>query len=113
MSDLIIAGALLLHQTPRLSIVTVGDFEHRHKLHHPEVFGPLSDDARQALCLLQIDLEKNQRQKQLSSATLLRFTINDTLRFRSPGSTRSDCCVQETRRSSSPACPVGQTEGAR
>lgn len=71
MSDLIIAGALLLHQTPRLSIVTVGDFEHRHKLHHPEVFGPLSDDARQALCLLQIDLERQQRQKQLSSATLL------------------------------------------
>ena len=58
MSDLIITGVLLLHQTPRLSIVAVGDFEHRHKLHHPEVFGPLSDDACQALCLLQIDLEK-------------------------------------------------------
>lgn len=52
MSDLIIAGVLLLHHTPRLSIVTVGNFKHRHKLHHPKVLGPLSDDACEALCLL-------------------------------------------------------------
>lgn len=52
MSDLIIAGVLLLHHIPRLSIITVSNFKHGHKLHHPEVLRPLSDDACEALCLL-------------------------------------------------------------
>ena len=68
MSDLIIAAVLLLHRTPRLSIVTVSNFKHRHKLHHPEVFGPLSDDSCEALRLLQIDLVKEQRQQLYSAA---------------------------------------------
>lgn len=72
MSDLIIAGVLLLHYTPRLSIATVSNFKHRHKLHHPKVLGPLSDDACEALCLLQIDLVKEQR-KQLHTTTSAGF----------------------------------------
>lgn len=68
MSDLIIAGVLLLHHVPRLSIITVSNFKHGHKLHHPEVLRPLSDDACEALCLLQIDLVK-ERRKQLHERT--------------------------------------------
>lgn len=63
MSDLILSSALLLHHTPWLSIVTVSHFKQWHKLHHPKVLGPLSDDACEALCLLQIHLVKEQRQQ--------------------------------------------------
>lgn len=52
MSDLIIAGVLVLHSTPRIAIVTVSNFKHCHKLHHAKVLGALSDDACEALRLL-------------------------------------------------------------
>lgn len=52
MSDLIIVGVVPLHRAPRLPIVAVSDFKHRHKLHHSKVLGSLSDDAREALRLL-------------------------------------------------------------
>lgn len=68
MPDLIIAGVLVFHRSPWLSIITVSHFKHGHKLHHPKVLGPLSDDAREAFCLLQIDLVKDQR-KQLHQKT--------------------------------------------
>lgn len=69
LSDLIITGVLLLHNFPRLSIIAVSDFKHWDKLHHPKVLGPLSDDAREALCLLQINLLKT-KEKPFHSPTL-------------------------------------------
>lgn len=55
-ADLIVAVILLLHRSPQLPVITVCNFENRHKLHHAEVFGPLSDDTTDALGLLQIHL---------------------------------------------------------
>lgn len=55
-AHLIVAVLLLLHRIPRLPVVTVRNLENGHKLHHAEVFGPLSDDPADALHLLQINL---------------------------------------------------------
>lgn len=111
MSDLIVASVLVLHHTPRLFVITVGNFKHRHKLHHPKILCPLSDDACEAFCLLEVDLEREQ-----SSAALHNIwwcqDISPVSTSHSPGSTRSGCCGRETRRWSFPAYPVGQTEGA-
>lgn len=72
MPYLIISSVSVLHCTPGLSIVTVSNFKHRHKLHHTKVFGPLSDDAREALCLLQINLGAK-KMKLSESETSLRL----------------------------------------
>lgn len=58
--DLVAAVILLLHRVPRLPVVTVRNLEDRHKLHHAEVFGPLSDDPADALGLLQVHLGMGQ-----------------------------------------------------
>lgn len=55
-AHLIVAVLLLLHRIPRLPVVTVRNLENGHKLHHAEVFGPLSDDPADALRLFQINL---------------------------------------------------------
>lgn len=58
--DLVLAAVLLLHRIPRLPVIAVCNFKNRHKLHHAKIFGPLSDDATDALRLVQINLVRAQ-----------------------------------------------------
>lgn len=63
MTDLFIVSVLLLHHGPRLSVVAICNFKLGDKLHHSKILRPLSDDACDAFCPLQINLtferEKN------------------------------------------------------